>query len=71
MQHTAAKLVTRTCKHECITPVLQRLHWQPVCELIDYKTLLLVFQGVQGLTPGYLAELHVQKTDTGGPPFDI
>ena len=61
IQNTAARLVTRTRKHEHITPVLRRLHWLPVRERIDYKILLLAFKGLHGLAPRYLAELLVQN----------
>ena len=46
IQNTAARLITRTRKHEHITPVLRRLHWLPVREPIDYKILLLAFKGL-------------------------
>ena len=59
IQNTAARLVTRTRKHEHITPVLGRLHWLHVRERIDFKILLLAFKYLQGLAPGYLAELLV------------
>ena len=61
IQNTAARLVTRSCKHEHITPVLRHLHWLPVHEQIDYKILLLAFKGLHGLAPRYLAELLVQN----------
>ena len=60
IQNTAARLVTRTRKHEHITPVVWRLHWLPARERIDYKVLLLAFKCLHGLAPGYLAELLVQ-----------
>ena len=59
IQNTAARQVTRTRKHEHITPVLRRLHWLPVRERIHFKILLLAFKCQHRLAPGYLAELLV------------
>ena len=61
IQNAAARLVTRTRKHEHIAPVLWCLHWLPVHEQIDYKLLPLAFKDLHGLAPGYLAELLVQN----------
>nr|XP_054769701.1 uncharacterized protein LOC129277566 [Lytechinus pictus] len=41
IQNTAARLVTRTKKHEHITSILNSLHWLPVQQRIVYKILLL------------------------------
>jgi len=30
LQNTAARIVTRTVRHNHITPVLKKLHWLPV-----------------------------------------
>ncbi len=40
-----------------ITPVLESLHWLPVCFRIDFKVLLMVFKCLNGLGPSYLSEL--------------
>ena len=37
IQNSAARLITRTRKHEHITPVLQSLHWLPIRCRIDFK----------------------------------
>ncbi len=60
VQNAAARLLTRTRKHEHITPVQASLHWLPVRFRIDFKILLLVFKVLNGLAPPYLCELlHV------------
>lgn len=57
IQNTAARLVTRTRKHEHVSPVLQSLHWLPVHERIIYKVLLLTFKALHELAPSYLSDL--------------
>ena len=44
VQNSAARLLTGTCKHERITPVLRDLHWLPVHERIRFKILLRTFK---------------------------
>lgn len=57
VQNTAARLVTRTKKHDSITPVLMSLHWLPVQYRCEYKLLLYVFKALHGNAPVYLQEL--------------
>ena len=63
VQNAAARVVTRTPKHDHITPVLKELHWLPIPQRIEYKILLLVFKSLYGLAPGYLNDL-LQWTGT-------
>ena len=42
VQNIAARLITRSKKHDHITPVLMSLHWLPVRYRIQYTLLLLV-----------------------------
>ena len=55
--NSAARVLTRTRGREHITPVLESLHWLPVCFRIDFKVLLLVFKCLNGLGPSYLSDL--------------
>ena len=57
VQNNAARLITRTNKHDHITPVLKELHWLPVESRIAFKMLVLTFKCMNGLAPSYLAEL--------------
>ena len=59
IQNSAARLVTRTRKHEHITPVLQKLHWLPVIHRIDFKVLMLTYKCLHGQAPTYLSDLLV------------
>ncbi|KAJ0012425.1 hypothetical protein NQD34_016759 [Periophthalmus magnuspinnatus] len=57
LQNSAARVLTKTRGRDHITPVLESLHWLPVCFRIDFKVLLLVFKCLNGLGPSYLTEL--------------
>lgn len=64
IQNTAARIITRTRKHDHITPVLINLHWLPVDHRILYKILLYVFKCLNNLAPGYLTELVIPYNPT-------
>ena len=51
VQNCAARLVSH------ITPVLQHLHWLPICVRPTYKVLLFVYSVMHEQAPCYLAEL--------------
>ena len=55
MQNSAARLVTCTIWREHISPVIIQLHWLPIAQHIEYKTL--VFQAVYCTVPSYLCTL--------------
>ena len=44
---------------------MKRLHWLKIPERIEFKILLLVFKGMNGLAPTYISEL-LQKNNTSG-----
>jgi len=44
----------RWCEH--ITPILQQLHWLPVCQRVQFKIAVLVYKALHDLLPAYLAE---------------
>ncbi|XP_041466248.1 uncharacterized protein LOC121416805 [Lytechinus variegatus] len=64
IQNTAARLITRTRKHEHITPILLSLHWFPIPQRIQFKVLLLTYKAFNGLAPSYIKELIQPKTQT-------
>ena len=57
VQNRAARLVSRTRRHEHITPVLRDLHWLPIHCRSNYKILLYTYKSLNGLAPIYLSEL--------------
>jgi len=60
IQNAAARILSRTRKHEHITPVLRSLHWLPVAFRIDFKVLLLVYKSLNGLGPQYIADMLIE-----------
>ncbi|KAI5609609.1 hypothetical protein C0J50_9447, partial [Silurus asotus] len=65
VQNAAARVLTRSRKHDHITPVLIfytliSLHWLSIKSGIDYKILLLMYKALKGLAPKYLSELLYQ-----------
>jgi hypothetical protein len=57
IQNMAARVVTRSKKHDHITPVMFSLHWLPVRQRIVYKVLLLTFKALNNLAPTYITDL--------------
>ena len=57
VQNSAARLVTCTPWREHISPVMMQLHWLPIAQCIEYKTLTLAFPAVNGTAPSYLCTL--------------
>ena len=57
VQNFAARIVTGTRKYDHVTPVLQRLGWLPVQDmLINFKDAVMTFKCINGLAPPYLSE---------------
>ena len=57
IQNNAARIITRTRKHDHITSVLHGLHWLPVEVRIQLKVMLLTYKSLNGISPTYLADL--------------
>jgi hypothetical protein len=64
IQNTAARVVVRASKYEHITPVLQKLHWLPVKQRVEFKIILLTFKALNGLAPIYISDLLKPYTPT-------
>ena len=62
VQNMAARMVSGVCRSEHIMPVLEDLHWLPVSQRVVYKTALMVWKCVHGVTPAYLSDLCVPAT---------
>lgn len=64
VQNSAAGILTKTKKHEHISPVLTSVHWLPVKYMIDFKVLLLTYKSVHSQGPACLRDLlqyHIAK----------
>jgi hypothetical protein len=57
LQNRAARLVYCVNRRTSASPLLCDLHWLPVQQRIDFKTLLHVYKCVQKVAPSYLQEL--------------
>ena len=49
----AARIITHVWKRDHISPTLAELHWLPIKQRIDYKTLLYVYKTLNVLAPAY------------------
>ena len=57
VQNAAARIIHKVPKMMHVTPILQRLHWLPIRQRVEYKLLLLAFKAVNGIAPEYLSSL--------------
>ena len=60
-QNASARLLTRSRKHDHISPILSQLHWLPVEKRVTYKALVQVYKALNDDSyPLYLRELFVE-----------
>ena len=64
VQNAAARLIFKQPKFSHITPLLCQLHWLPIRYRIEFKILLLCFNAVHGMAPGYICKLINFKIPT-------
>ena len=57
LQNRAAKLIFKAKKYDHVSPLLRQLHWLPVQDRIDFKTLTIAYTCVTDSAPSYLCEL--------------
>ena len=57
VQNYAARIVTKTSKHEHITPILHQLKWLTVQQYAMYRLLSIVQNCIIGNGPAYINEL--------------
>ena len=65
IQNATAHLLTGTRRHDHISPVLFRLHWLPVKQMVVFKLAIIVFQSLHGDTPSYFADDCQLIADSG------
>ena len=61
-QNNAARLITRSQKHESITPILKSLHWLPIEKRIKFKIAFTTYKCINDQAPKYLQSLITRKT---------
>ena len=55
-----SELCCKTCSLGTPSPLLEKLHWLPISECIEYKVACMCFSTINGSGPAYLSELlHV------------
>ena len=64
VQNTCARITMRTPRRDHISPILRGLHWLPVRERLQYKVLLYVYKGLNGLAPSYIMDMVKIYTPT-------
>ena len=64
VQNTAARLIYKMRKYDHISPALIALHWLPVKYRIQFKVLLMVYKGLHGMAPDYIASMLKKCTST-------
>ena len=64
VQNAAARLITKTNKHDHISAVLIDLHWLPIRQRIEYKLLLLTFRSFHALAASYITDLLIRYEPT-------
>ena len=70
VQNTSARVITKTPRHNHITPVLKELHWLPIAYRIKFKILLIVYKALKGLVPCYITELIKTYKPAGTLRYD-
>ena len=65
VQKSAARLITMSGKYQHISPTMEKLHWLPVWQRIEYKVLLLTYKALNGLAPVYLSDLLQLRVNRG------
>ena len=56
-ENAAARVISRTPRHQHITPILNELNWLPVTKRCQLKILVLTFKVLQGQAPTYICEM--------------
>ena len=56
-ENAAARVISRTPRHQHITPILNELNWLPVTNRCQLKILVLTFKVLQGQAPTYICEI--------------
>ncbi|PIK45308.1 hypothetical protein BSL78_17845 [Apostichopus japonicus] len=74
IQNAAARMITRSRRHEHITSILYDLHWLPIHQRITFRILITAFKCIHGMAPSYLSKLitpRVPKRALRSKPFTL
>ncbi len=56
VHNSAARVISRTPRHEHITPILRELHWLPIVKRCQFKLLVFIFKSLHNDTPLYICD---------------
>ena len=63
VQNTAASVVLQAPRRSSAQPLLEQLHWLPVCQRLDYKLAVLTYKIRSTSTPSYLS-CHIRPQES-------
>ena len=55
--NAAARIIYKTSRYCSVTPLLRDLHWLRIQERVQFKLCIMVYKGLHGAAPSYIAEL--------------
>ena len=55
--NSTARLISRTPRHEHITPVLVQLHWLPITKRCQFKILTMTYKASHHSAPTYICDM--------------
>ena len=61
LQNQCARILTKLPPREHITPVLKKIHWLKIQDIIIYTILMLTYKSYYNMAPPYLCELINKK----------
>ena len=64
LQNRAARIVTNSAYDASALPIIRKLGWPTINELIESETLKIVYKSVNDLAPKYPAEMLVRLSDS-------
>lgn len=66
MQNMVARMGTGGRRCDRITSIPEDLHWLPVSQRVVFKTVLMVWKCIHGVTSAYVRDLCIHATATSG-----
>ena len=63
LQNRAARIVTNSAYDASALPIIRKLGWPTINELIESETLKMVYKSVNNQAPIYLTEMFVRLSD--------
>ena len=64
LQNRAARIVTNSRYDASAKPIIKKLGWHTVSEIIQMETLSMVYKSINDLAPTYLTEMFSRLSDT-------